>query len=485
METLKLHIKNIRNIKEAELELPFDNGIYTFVGSNGSGKSTIMECLSLLLPRPKGRYIYGTTSSSTITYKIDGIISQRLFDASSKCLPAGQQLRILGLYEGSLFYGTRFEDSRKIESMIANGKIASQILAEADDYLKEKLSFILHGDMNHYSTLKRIKNRGFAEQIGVKNRPYFISPDDHLVSQYRMSSGECLLISLLHFLYNSIVRRSLSSEKRLLVLIDELELALHPIAVTRLLDFLKELTDEHENLIVFLSSHSPEVIKKISPRNLYKVNFSDGILSLENNCYPSYLIRDLYSNVTPDYLLLVEDVLAQKFVSNIVNSNNLRLGKLVHIVPVGGWRNVLDLHGELYSKKVLGHGTKIISILDGDTAGKLDKRHKNFTHLFLPIQSIEKFLYSVIKENKNQHLRKIINDKFFIVDSLDTIVAEYNRQVSEGQNDTNKGFYAHLCRKLDEMGTKEDIFIDGICAEILKLIDTNTFCKSLEKILNS
>lgn len=65
-----------------------------------------------------------------------------------------------------------------------------------------------------------------------------------------MSSGECLLISLMHFLYNSIVRRSLSAEKKIIVLIDELELALHPVAVVRLIEFLKELVLEHDNVNV-------------------------------------------------------------------------------------------------------------------------------------------------------------------------------------------------------------------------------------------
>ena len=42
---LNIKIKGIRNIDEADLTLPFMNGIYTFVGANGSGKSTILQCL--------------------------------------------------------------------------------------------------------------------------------------------------------------------------------------------------------------------------------------------------------------------------------------------------------------------------------------------------------------------------------------------------------------------------------------------------------
>lgn len=49
MEYLKLELNEIKNIKHADLELPFDNGIYTFVGANGCGKSTLMLSMAQLL----------------------------------------------------------------------------------------------------------------------------------------------------------------------------------------------------------------------------------------------------------------------------------------------------------------------------------------------------------------------------------------------------------------------------------------------------
>ena len=55
MDTLRIQIHNIKNINEAQLELPFDNGIYTFVGTNGCGKSTMMLCLAQLLSNQLNR----------------------------------------------------------------------------------------------------------------------------------------------------------------------------------------------------------------------------------------------------------------------------------------------------------------------------------------------------------------------------------------------------------------------------------------------
>ena len=251
-------------------------------------------------------------------FELNGKKQQWMPDKNNIWNKKGELFKYNGLYEGSLFYGTRFEDSTNVEKMIVSNKITNNEIEDADDYVKQQMSYILHGDLKHYTSLKRIRNKKVAEKLKIKNRPYFISVGDSLISQYKMSSGECLLVSLLHFLYNSIVRRSLPTNQKVLVIIDELELALHPIAVLRLMDFLKDLINEHPNLVIYLSTHSPEVIKAIPPIDLFKLNNDDGVISIESNCYPSYLIRDLYSNISPDYLLLVEDELSQMVVNNIL-----------------------------------------------------------------------------------------------------------------------------------------------------------------------
>lgn len=483
MESLKLNINNVKNIKSAQIEFPFDNGIYAIVGANGCGKSTVMLCLAQLLSNQLQHLSSRDISSDTyIEYLVSGEKSSWV-PKSKHWQRNGDDIRYSGLYEGSLFYGTRFEDSTKVERMINTNKFTDKEIVDADDYVKQQMSYILHGDLDHYKSLKRIRNRAVAERLGIKNRPYFISVNDHLISQYRMSSGECLLVSLLHFMYNSIVRKSVPANQKAIVIIDEIELALHPIAVQRLMEFLKKLVKEYSNLVIYLSTHSPEVIRTVPPMDLFKINNNDGIVNVESNCYPSYLIRDLYSNVSPDFLLLVEDELSQLVINKILSKYSLRLSKLIHCVPVGGWKNVLQLHKELYSKKVLGTNTTIISILDGDVDGQLNKEQKRLPHLFLPIPSVEKFLYSVIKQNCNPALKRVINDKYFIVNPLNDIVAQYNKGTLEGNSDNNKTFYKKIVSELQSIGTKESDFILGLCDDIIEHINVNSFVESIKTMI--
>lgn len=488
MDTLKVSIEKIKNIETASFEIPLENGVYSLVGANGCGKSTVLLSVAQLI----SKHYLGTLKkedyqqNSKITYTLDNTTDTWTADLNgfwkSDIYP--NTIKLNGLYEGSLFYGTRFNDSRKIDEYLAKGRLKKNDIVPADKYVIEKLSYILQGDYEHYATLHRVKNKYITQQIDVNNTPYFIKVNDKLISQYRMSSGECLLISLLHFIYNSIVRRSLPTEQKILVLIDEIELALHPIAVIRLIELLDELTEEHQNLTIILTSHSPEVIRKIKPANLYKVINSKGNLTLESNCYPSYLIRDVYSHDGFDFLLLVEDDLTKNVIEKILLTNNLKSGKLIHIVPVGGWKNVLELHKELLRWNVLGLGKQVISILDGDIRNDVTLEYKDIKKLFLPIKSIEKYLYKVIIEDPDNKIIRILNDKYFTLKSIESLIKEYKTNYPTTTQHPEKKLYFRLKKDLKERNISEEYFINNFCDDLMMYVDFTSFTTSIKKCLN-
>ena len=483
MDNLQLNIQNIKNIKNASFDFPLEKSLNLLVGSNGCGKSTVIQALSQAIS-PKAlktlkKDDYGNSSKVTITFGDN----QDIWDGSSGWYLKKPSVRFNGMYEGSLFYGTRFNDSRIVDRLLSSGKIGTKDIVEADEYLKEKLSFILHGTLNHYPSLKRIKNKYISGKLGLENTPYFNSINGNIISQYRMSSGECLLISLLHFVYNAIVRRSLPQNQLILVLIDEIELALHPIAVSRFIDLITELVKESENLMVILTSHSPEVIRKIEPKYIYKIENNLGGIRVVNPGYPSYVIRDVYKHDGFDYLLLVEDELAKVVVDKVLSDNELTYSRLVHVVPVGGWSNVLTLQRDLLQNNVLGLGREIISIIDGDVKSEVPSQFNNLKKLFLPIKSIEKFLFEKIVENPDVELKKKINDKYFPVDSIDTLVSEHNSKYSADVDHPDKKFYFRLRKNLESRGINELVFVNKLAEDIMGTISFEKFGESLTKLL--
>ena len=51
MGILRMTIHDIKGIENGIVEIPIENGVYSLVGSNGVGKSTIMSCFAQLLSR--------------------------------------------------------------------------------------------------------------------------------------------------------------------------------------------------------------------------------------------------------------------------------------------------------------------------------------------------------------------------------------------------------------------------------------------------
>lgn len=483
MEFLRITMKNIKNITEASFEFPLEKSLNLIVGSNGSGKSTILHGLSQTIMKSSLRTLKAGDCNSSSVVEIELDNKKDVWQASNDWYLPKVNVSLNGMYEGSLFYGTRFNDSRKVDTLIKSGKISTSDIVDADDYIKEKLSFILHGDYNHYKDLKRIKNKHISGRLGLDNTPYFNSINGNLINQYRMSSGECLLISLLHFVYNAIVRRSLPQNELILVLIDEIELALHPLAVSRFIDLMNDLVKNAQKLMVILTSHSPEVIRKIQPKNIYKIENNSGLVEVVNPGFPSYVIRDVYRHDGFDYLLLVEDELAKAVVDKVLEMNNLKSSKLVHVVPVGGWSNVLTLQRELLKNNVLGIGREIFSIIDGDVQNKIPQDFASLKKLFLPIKSIEKFLYEVVIEKPNIQLKKVINDKYFPVESLDALAAEHNIQYPKGTDHPDKKFYFRLRKNLESRGIDELMFAHKLSDDIMTLIPFSSFSQNLEKML--
>ena len=134
MEYLKLELNEIKNIKHADLELPFDNGIYTFVGANGCGKSTLMLSMAQLLSNIQLQKLKAgdITDKSFVQFSVGTKTQKWVWSPTKRLLSKGGKLKYNGMYEGSLFYGTRFEDSTNIEQMIQDGKITKDRIADAD-----------------------------------------------------------------------------------------------------------------------------------------------------------------------------------------------------------------------------------------------------------------------------------------------------------------------------------------------------------------
>ena len=97
----------------------------------------------------------------------------------------------------------------------------------------------------------------------------------------------------------------------------------------------------------------------------------------------------------------------------------------------------------------------------------IPKNYSAYTHSYLPISSVEKYLYKVIVKKSDQIIKKRINDTFFSVQSLDNLLADYYSK--ECYKDGNgKKLYKLLVGNLTKRGITEEVFVKGLCSIILQ-----------------
>jgi energy-coupling factor transporter ATP-binding protein EcfA2 len=474
MSNLTIEIDSIKSIKNFKLEIPIEQGLHVIAGSNGVGKSTIMALLAAPFRKTMFETIFSNTNKNgRVSYSYDNAndVWNRI---DGKWVLDGKKnnaVKIDGFIEGSVIHGTRFSDANVLN---ISETVLDEHLVDADEFINENFNFVLHGK-KFYPTIRKIRNTKTAVELGFKSVPYFVEYDGKKFSQFWLSSGENLLLSLLHFLNNKIFQQKKKGSKVVsLILIDEVELALHPVAISRLVQLLTKLSKEY-NLSIYFSSHSTELLRAISPKNIYFLqSLPNGTIEVINPCYPAYATRFLYNQDGYDILILPEDELAKFVIDKIIVTERLYSGKLYHILPCGDWRNTVRMHKEIIESNLTSHSTKVISVLDGDIETDYEAEKikapdlKKLNVAFLPIPSLEKFLHKNLIESVDAAFFRDVNDRFFRKKSLDEVISEYQ---ANGLDKKGKKLWNAMIKSLSDDGMKENEFLREICGLIYQKMD--------------
>jgi len=474
-ETINLQIHNIHGIIEYTQSFNLEPGIYAITGLNASGKSTIMAALAALFYRSlPNRYFINVKNGSGIRYEYNNI-QYSINYRQGRWERDGQKLGISGFYEGSLIFGNRFRDTN-YRKLVDAKYVPYDELIPADEYVWKELGNIMYNNEDAYrDKLYRITAKRAERIYRYKGSPYFVqTAEGEYISQLSMSTGESLLISLLHSLYFQVVRKDIN--RKFIVLLDEVEMALHPSALVRFLQRINYLTNKTEpNLVVYFATHSIELIRRIRPYNIYYIKrYPNRSYNTINPAWPAYVTKTIYEHDGYDLVILVEDNLTKKLIERIILNRRMSDNKVIKVLPAGGWHNVLELHRELYTNQVIRNRQKIVSILDEDVKKQYnayiskDDKKKKYGHLFTlfaPVESVEKYLYKNIILELDTELYETLSTYVFKQNEISEIAeAKYIKE-----DKTGKLFWNALEKKLSKYDLTIDIVIEIIINHISKV----------------
>ena len=488
---LEITIKNLKNIKHLNFQMPLEVGLYAFTGGNGSGKSTIFNVIAksvysaALDNHFSGNNIY---NDAEVIYKYnDQIWHWKKNGTWKQEIQNSKHLKIKGTYESSLIFGNRFSDAHKSSlAKYYKMKAVENDFVEATEFVITNLGTILRNDSNYYKTLKKLSLTK-AKEFEFSSTPYLYVKNGTIVQQIRMSTGEYLLISLLDYIEQKCIKNNIDEEP-LLLLIDEIEIALHPEAQHRLVVFLKKLASDY-NTTVYFSTHSPTIVSEIHPTRIFNLETLFSETHITNPCYPAYVIKNLDRKAGCDFLFLVEDELAAKLVDSCLKRISGRTSKMINILPTGDWRQTLKNHNNFLKWKLFPTYTQIYSILDGDVKDDVKSKcvktpeYKVLKKNFLPIDSLEKYLYTEIINNKNIEFIKYINDNYYENNKFMQIIESYDRNETAKDAWKGKNLLENMIKNYE--GSADDLknniatYIVDYCYDFQKLIE------NLSEILSS
>ena len=360
----KLTIKNLKNIQQLDFEIP-GPGSYLLTGNNGSGKTSLLTCLSRL--RNSGAFQRGFRSSfhealdshrgASVEYQINGnSVIYTYVEERWAPLPRKNSGLLSTCGHPEVLYIAA--DAQRVEPQ--QQEFAPRRVRLTDQSLRDGLNQIFSTD--RFSELCYINlNRGGQQKAYIirQTRPgkattYF--------SEKNFSLGELCILKLLLSLQN-IADNSL-------LLIDELELAIHPRAQIKLFSHLTKFATDKKLTIIF-STHSVSLIKHVDRRKILFLDNQNGKVTCLKGCYPTFALGQITSGeeVAPDCVVYVEDDSAKKCIQSMIRLYLQTVDKAVAqptvvVVPLGGFSQILEFIDK--APQLLPKTTRLKAILDND-----------------------------------------------------------------------------------------------------------------------
>lgn len=344
----KIKIENIRNIGYLEFQIPLP-GLHIITGMNGIGKTTLFTCISRICNNNAYRLGFPSSNKNnldrflgTISYETNNETVKYSKRVNGEWRPDKQNNVLLNFgYPQILNITTK--DERLFSQQVINPRKQNA----PDNWLNERLNTIFN--TNKFSNMitlttgdLRCGRGGFAANRR-RNTAYAI-PLGHnkYFTEQNFSFGEIVMLNLLHDIKNA--------TNGSLLLIDELELALHPSAQIRLISCLSELAIE-KGLTIIISTHSTSIIKSEKSVILLEQN-EDNYIDVIYKCPPAKAIGaiGMREDTMPDIIVLVEDKMAKSLFFalkqryNVIQNEDSYLD--IRILEIGGFSNIINFFVE-------------------------------------------------------------------------------------------------------------------------------------------
>ncbi len=385
----KLELNNLRGWSGENIEFKFP--VSVIVGANGSGKSTILRasacCYQLCSENkfafyPSNLFIntqwdMAATENACITYRL-------------KCGDRTLETRWKKTKEWGFtprrkrprrhVYFLDISRTLPLDAVAGYAKIAK--LSNRED----KNFYFDEDDLNIISYIlgREYTNARFSCTEINSTRDIGIATSSlGEISQFHQGAGEDAILDTIRILKNI--------EKNSLLIIDEVEASLHPLAQRRFVHYLLKLSLE-KRIQIILSTHSPFVLQELPKEARIMIYSTLNGRKILSNVSIDFALSSIDDRMHPELTIYVEDSRAEYFLIAIIRQSRCSdILRRIYIQKVGSDSIVKSLSQLIKN----GHITKSICVFDGDKREEYGE-----DEIYLPgTVSPEEVVFTELKEN--------------------------------------------------------------------------------------
>ena len=349
----RIRLRNVRGFNDEQIE--FKSPVTALIGTNGGGKSTVLGATALAYKniRPgqffpkafvgdesmsdwsveielveksiaKDRTIMRTARFSQAKWRRDGFPGRHVeYVEIQRTVPAGELTRFRRFIGGS-----------------PGDFSISPLNAETIKFA----TAVLDKNIGHYRVVSQKDNPTAKMYVGS-------TLDETAYSQFHFGAGEASVIE-------TIDRIELAPDNSL-VLIEEVENGLHPVAVKLLVQYLQNAARRKRLQIVF-TTHSQDAVNELPAEAVWAfINKRawNGKLSIES-------LRAITGGVADTHVVYVEDDFVKQWTENAVGRFGGGIASTTKVFSAGGYPNVIKVsqfHNENPMLKIPS-----VALVDGD-----------------------------------------------------------------------------------------------------------------------
>ena len=224
-------------------------------------------------------------------------------------------------------------------------------------------------NLKYVNTKRGVGSEAYLIQYKISNLNYYYSEKSFIL-------GELCILKL--------TKKICAVANNSLLLIDEVEMALHPQAQVRFLQKVKEIANL-KNLTVLISSHSATLIKNFERNRVFHLTSdSNGNVAVVKHAFPAQILGEIAfdDELNADFIFYVEDKQAKYLLEQLIGkylsitAPDYKYQPLYKVVPVGGFVQVVEMFNS--SSTLFPNFVKKYAILDEDVKTEsLEKARRN------------------------------------------------------------------------------------------------------------